>query len=63
MTIQNLEQTMIMKVTEAKAKVNAKFYKLFINTTTAEERELLHAKVSVLDDVTFALINEIRGNK
>ena len=54
---------MMLKATEAKANVLDKYYKQFINTTTAEERELLHAKLTVLDDVVWAMTTEIRGNK
>lgn len=63
MTVKNLNETLEQKVNEAKANVQQKFFKEFLNTKSMEEREFLHAKLSVLDDIMFTLINTIRGNK
>jgi len=58
----NLEDKLITRVKDAKDKVGVKLYKEFMNSKTPEERELIHAKTSVLNDLTFSLINDIRGN-
>lgn len=53
---------MVEKVNEAKAKTLKKLFKEFTQSKTVAERELIHAKTKVLDDVSFTLINNIRGN-
>ena len=58
----NLEQTIIEKIETAKIKVGTKLYKNFMNSKSSDERELIHAKTQVLNDLTFQLINAIRGN-
>jgi len=58
----NLEDKLILKVEEARTRVGAKLYKQFINSKTPEERESIYAKTSILKDLTFSLINDIRGN-
>ena len=58
----NLEDKLIIKIEDAKTRVSTKLYKQFMNSKSAEERELIHAKTTVLKDLTFSLINDIRGN-
>ena len=49
-------------ITATKDRIHAKYYASFINSTSIEERELIHAKTIVLNDVIFAIINETKRN-
>lgn len=60
--IQNLEQTLIKKVEDAKAEVEELLFKSW-KKAKQDELEDIHAELRVLDKLTFRLIKRIRGGK
>lgn len=59
---QNLEQTLIKKVKDAKAEVEELLFKEWKDNDDSQERDDLHAELRVLDRLIFRLIKSIRGN-
>lgn len=55
--------TVLIKVDDAKEAVLAKYYKTFINTQDAEDREALYAKLQGLNDIVFEMKKAIRGEE
>jgi len=57
---QNLEDTLLAQVDEAKRKVMDKLFKDFYESSEKDNREAIYAKVDVLNDVIYRLKSNIR---
>jgi len=57
------EETLVLKVQKASAKLEETLFKDWRKAQDVTERELIAAKAGVLNDLTFTLINNIRGHK
>ena len=60
--MQSNELKLVTKVQGAALKVEENLFKEWKAADTVIERELIAAKAGVLKDLTFELINNIRGN-
>ena len=58
----NLEQTIIDKINEAKGATQEKYFKQFVKANNDIDRAAIGSKMYVLDSVVFDFIKNIRGN-
>jgi len=56
------DDELTIAIKEAKARLMDKYFTAFINSKEIFEREEIHVQIKVLNDLTFAVINEIRRN-
>lgn len=53
-------ETLINKVKDSKTAVQAKLFKEWCNSKDSADRDVIYAKMSVLDDLTFTITKQIR---